>query len=135
MSDFGKELPFTQDEYGWWGTPDEVKHPTKAGAVYYGLFDFCGCGDPQMVADLVVRLLTEGKRWDDQPDLVRPCGVEAATAIIKQNPEAAAWALLYMLDHWQLTEHGGSVNGAWLTLRGTQVAAILAADEVDAEAT
>lgn len=68
---------------------------------------FCGCGNPEDAAHSLLRLLEmhpmyeryeEFKLW--QPDM----GVR--------------YLLLYTLDSYDLTEHGGNVGGAWLTPKG-----------------
>jgi hypothetical protein len=45
--------------------------------------------------------------------------------LVRQQPEAAAHLILYVLDQRGLTEHGGSVNGSWLSDRGKQVREIM----------
>jgi hypothetical protein len=41
------------------------------------------------------------------------------------------YLVLYMIDHLELTEHGGSVGGAWLTDKGKAVMAALQRERVD----
>lgn len=68
---------------------------------------FCGCGNPEDAAATLLRLLElhpayeHGKQLEE---LVPDTG--------------ARYLLLYSLDRYELTEHGGSVMGAWLTPKG-----------------
>jgi hypothetical protein len=70
----------------------------------------CGCGRPADVLHLYARIMAfvaEGKGdwWTAVP------------AMISEDPEAAAYALIYVLDDRDLLEHGSSVPG-WLTDKG-----------------
>ena len=68
---------------------------------------FCGCGQPEEATASLLRLLqlhpiyTHQREFDE---LVSSAGMQ--------------YLLLYMVDTMGLTEHGGSVGGAWLTDRG-----------------
>jgi hypothetical protein len=122
---------FQREEDGSWMLDESPSaYETRAAAIYYDHLKFCGCGNPEAARELIAKLLTRGAPWEPGGK-IRPCGVDEAVAVIRDDPEAAAWALLYMLDAWQLTEHGGSVNGAWLTPRGEQAAEIFAAERID----
>jgi hypothetical protein len=131
---YGAPFEFTKDPGNdcWMLRPNGGHYDTRAGAIYYDHLNFCGCGNPEAARELIAKLLVGGKPWEPGGP-ARPCGVDEAAEIIKADPEAAAWTLLYMLDAWELTEHGGSVNGAWLTPRGKQAAEIFAAETIDLE--
>jgi hypothetical protein len=103
---------------------------TLAGAIWFDKLKLCGCGDPDLVREFIVSLLTSGKPWQEGGD-VKPTNTAETEALILANPEAAALLIMYMLDAHELTEHGGSVGGSWLTERGKQVAKVFSAEKVD----
>ena len=105
---------------------------TRAGAVWFEVLNFCGCGDPNASARFIGRLLTENSvRFDDGKP--RPASIEDAKKLVLEEPETAGLTLLYLLDAFNLTEHGGSVNGAWLTPLGEQVAKLFLEENVSPE--
>jgi hypothetical protein len=72
----------------------------------------CGCGRPADVLHLYARIMAfvaEGKGY----------WWTAVPAMIVEDPEAAAYALIYVLDDRGLLEHGSSVPG-WLTDNGKE---------------
>jgi hypothetical protein len=81
---------------------------------------FCGCGEPDEAAKALLRLLRLHPLFDNR---------EAFEAWL---PDVGLQNLvLYSLDRKELTEHGGSVGGGWLTPLGEQVLSALAAEEAD----
>lgn len=73
---------------------------------------FCGCGSPEVACRTIMRLLElhplhEPGHKAELRCLVSDTGVE--------------YLLLYQLDHMELTEHGGSIHGAWLSPKGEAV--------------
>lgn len=81
---------------------------------------FCGCGNPEDAAGALLRLLRLHPLYehhDEFDEWITDGGV--------------AMLLLYQLDRLELTEHGGSVGGGWLTEKGTAVRDALAREEVD----
>jgi hypothetical protein len=96
--------------------PDDCHYETEAEAMYYGQLKFCGCGEPKHVHAFTIECL---KTFDIEHP--RPVGaIDAIAALVTADPEAAAYFIAYTLDQLCLTEHGGSVGGAWLTDRGKQ---------------
>jgi hypothetical protein len=85
---------------------------------------FCGCGNPETAAARLRDLLALHPLFDHRPEfeqLVPDDGIQHL--------------LLYTLDHFDLTEHGGTVGGGWLTPKGQAVLEALnveAADEYKA---
>jgi hypothetical protein len=75
---------------------------------------FCGCGAPDDAADALRRLLLWHERRDD---------VEELYVLLPDT--GMQYLLLYTLDRYELTEHGGSVIGAWLTDKGKAILAAL----------
>lgn len=82
---------------------------------------FCGCGSPDAACRALRDLLAVHDLEDDRYD-----------AMVKLLPdEGLRYLTLYTLDHFDLTEHGGSVGGAWLTDKGRMVLAALNAEAGD----
>lgn len=81
---------------------------------------FCGCGSPEAAAAAVLRLLRLHPLYEHRADF------EAWIA-----DEGIEYFLLYWLDRNELTEHGTSVGGAWLTDRGKALLDALAREEAD----
>jgi hypothetical protein len=81
---------------------------------------FCGCGQPEAAAAALLRLLRLHPLHSNR---------EAFEQWI--SDDGIEMLLLYTLDAWKLTEHGGSVGGAWLTEEGKKIRDALAAEEAD----
>ena len=92
-------------------------------AFHTGVLGFCGCGDPEATTDDILdylRLLK--KRHDDntEPGNRWPNGSAAwsgnTDAIHARFPDERYLHLIeYVADAVDLTEHGGSCAGGWLT--------------------
>lgn len=80
---------------------------------------FCGCGSPRDACRALRDLLALHPLYDNR---------EALERMIPD--EGVQYLMLYTLDRFDLTEHGGSVGGAWLTDKGK---AVLSALEAEAE--
>ena len=91
---------------------------------------FCGCGSPETVGNLMLRYLdavvwqsaeweriNKAKRgWEEQQkDFARARLIFAEKHKLSDNEFLL---VAYIADDKKLTEHGGSVYGAWLTERG-----------------
>lgn len=81
---------------------------------------FCGCGSPEEASRALLQLLRLHPLFEHYGELHDWIG--------DIGPE---YLLLYMLDRFELTEHGGSVGGAWLTEKGEAVRDALAREEED----
>lgn len=71
---------------------------------------FCGCGNPEIALRRLRDLLAIHPLYDHRPefkDMIPDDGTQ--------------YLVLYMLDRMELTEHGVSVGGAWLTDKGKAV--------------
>lgn len=81
---------------------------------------FCGCGNPGMAASALLSLLRLHPLHAHRPEIeawIGDFGIE--------------YLLLYTLDSQDLTEHGGTVGGGWLTEKGEAVRDALAREEQD----
>ena len=71
---------------------------------------FCGCDSPEAASAALLRLLDLHPLYDHRAEF---------ETWIPDN--GIADLLLYMLDSFELTEHGGTVGGAWLTPKGERI--------------
>jgi hypothetical protein len=81
---------------------------------------FCGCGSPDAAADTLRIILTLHPLHSNR---------EAFETLVPND--GVQHLLLYTLDHFDLTEHGGSVGGGWLTEKGKAVLAALEREKAD----
>jgi len=81
---------------------------------------FCGCGSPEKAAARLRDLLGLHPLYENREafeQLVPDSGLE--------------YLLLYTLQYFDLTEHGGSVSGGWLTEKGKDVLVALNRETAD----
>jgi hypothetical protein len=81
---------------------------------------FCGCGSPEEAAATLLKVLRLHPLYENRPafeELVPDTGLQ--------------YLLLYQLSDRDLTEHGGTCGGGWLTEKGLAVRGALEAEEVD----
>ena len=93
---------------------DGANYDNAGSLILNGMFQFCGCGTPEEAGRLILQSLK----------LIRDCNAEKITwkERDKQYPsEAWRYFMAYQLDNWGLTEHGTSVDSAWLTDKGIEV--------------
>ena len=91
---------------------------------------FCGCGDPEAVYNLVRDLLGLFDKHTEELRKVKPGlgtwsgAYDEAQKVSQQiidrigGGDGVYYAVLYWLDGSGLLEHGGSVGGSWLALKG-----------------
>lgn len=91
---------------------------------------FCGCGNP----DDARRVLLDLLRF--HPLHTAPGWRELENRLGAPD-ESEGWRsglfylICYTLDHFDLTEHGSSIGGSWLTAKGEAVRDALAREEAD----
>lgn len=110
------EFVFKTDDNEMFIGPDGCHYDTKSEAMYYGVFNLCGCGNPEEVHQLLLDCLDA--RHDEHENIIDAKKVEQ---LILSKPDIVAQFILHFLDERVLTEHGGSVYGSWLTPLGEQV--------------
>ena len=75
---------------------------------------FCGCGCPEEAAGALYDVLSLFPLYENQQGLA------------ERLPDVGyRYLFLYMLDGYEITEHGGNVAGGWLTDKGKAVMAAL----------
>lgn len=95
--------------------PDGCHHNTEAEAMYYDQTGLCGCGCPEDVHKFLIDCMSAIR--DDSDSII---DYKKVMEIITADPETVAEFVLHFLDSRELTEHGSSVYGSWLTDRGKQ---------------
>ncbi len=108
----------TDPSNGYLIGPDGAHYKNPKQAMYYGQLKFCGCGDPVEAHKFAIEALSCFDR--DKVGFAPGTGIDAIEELVSRNPSAAAYFIAYTLDKMNLTEHGGSVGGSWLTERGKQ---------------
>lgn len=98
--------------------PDGCHYETQQEAMYSSL-GLCGCGSPEEVHELIVSSLAAFDR-DSLGYKCETSGVKLIEELVKSKPDVAAEFIAHFLSKEELTEHGGSVYGSWLTERGKQ---------------
>lgn len=83
-------------------------------------WEFCGCGQPEAGAAALLRLLRLHPLYEH--------GDELRTWI---PDDGVRFLLLCAVDRLGLTEHGGSIEGGWLTDEGRATLDALAVEEAD----
>lgn len=83
---------------------------------------FCGCGSPEVATAALLRLLRLHPLYD-------PSHQRELQAWLPD--EGVRYLLLYQLDRLELTEHGGTVDGAWLSETGEALRAALERESLD----
>jgi len=81
---------------------------------------FCGCGRPEDASKTLLRILELHPLYDHRAEL------EAWI-----TDEGVLELLLHTLDSFDLTEHGGTVGGAWLSAKGEAVRDALCREQAD----
>jgi len=96
--------------------PTGGHYDNEAEAMYYEQIGLCGCGCPEDVHKFLLDCMSS--KNEDYPNIIDH---EKVIELIKSRPEVVAEFVLHFLDDRELTEHGSSVYGSWLTERGEQV--------------
>lgn len=109
---------------------------------YYELLGWCGCGDPKEAFGAVrdylslVNYRDEHKTEENQnytrkdyDDACAYCKEKFGSDSVYDNP--LLLCLAYTMDDKELTEHGSSIGGAWLTGIGEMLLALLRTKEFE----
>ena len=103
-------------------TPDGCHYDSPQEAQFYHMLGLCGCGQPDEVHAFLIecaKCFDRGipglshkeslKKWDEAG------GVDSIATLVTVNPKVAAEFIAHFLEQRDLTEHGGSVYGSWLS--------------------
>jgi hypothetical protein len=102
--------------------------------------DFCGCGDPESVYELIRELLElfrlnteEIRKPRENPfslaDILNGPNYRQQIRDLISDDDGVYYAFLYWLDSAGVLEHGGSVGGSWLTRKGFHYLELMKARE------
>lgn len=80
---------------------------------WFSTAKFCGCGNQGVVITIIRDYLNYSKIHRDF------FGMPVDT------DSGYHWLMLYLLDSWGFTEHGGGVRGSWLTDTGVEMSDFL----------
>lgn len=117
----------------------EEETKTIAAEVWFDDLDFCGCGNPEIVLtrirDVLRAIANRSAAWRGMP--IMPLSNESDHSEYAKEQlaktlgpdQALEYLMLYVLDAADLTEHGGSVGGSWLTPKGEELLAFLESHE------
>jgi len=84
---------------------------------WYDEMRFCGCHAPAQVLKGLRDILQKLHSSLESAGTSEP--------YLPDDDDATAWFMLYVLDAHGLTEHGGSIAGAWLTATGEELLNLL----------
>jgi len=100
---------------------------------YFDEMKWCGCGDPAGAMEFVGKVLDILKRRSDSN--TSPANVHYEQSEWKKHTDelraligeddVRGLIIMYVIDSFGLTEHGGNVNGSWLTPKGEEVLAAI----------
>lgn len=85
---------------------DHMPYESGTDLIIRGVLGFCGCGDAYLILDMlkeVLPLIDKGEHTQRKNILT----VDAYEQLV-----------LHLLYKWDITEHGSSVGGSWLTPLG-----------------
>jgi hypothetical protein len=98
--------------------------PFSTTLVDYFNKHFCGCGTPRVAGQVLLKILEcfDGAGLDpkDEPRLLHTDGRERLQALLGGDDDLLL-LFLYVLEGQDLTEHGSSIYGSWLTSLGAEV--------------
>lgn len=118
---YWQRIDLTRDEEsGDFIAPDGIHYKTPQELMYHWGLGLCGCGRPNDVHAFLVDCLKCFDRGKGHEEWVKAGGVERIAKIVTERPKAAAEFIAHFLEQRDLTEHGGSVYGSWLTDLGKQ---------------
>ena len=118
---YWQRIDLTRDEgSGDFIAPDGIHYKTPQELMYSWGLDLCDCGRPSDVHAFLVDCLKCFDRGKSHEEWVKAGGVERIAKIVTERPKAAAEFIAHFLEQRDLTEHGGSVYGSWLTDLGKQ---------------
>ena len=122
---------YKQDD-GWYKDGDGCVYETAEDFYQCGVFGFCGCGDPEVnlqyimkglrhIADLKDHVWGTGRIVFDEEHGDMTYGEWEIQGVELFKTDAQMWFFMYWADKEELTDHGGNVSGGWLTEKGLDV--------------
>jgi hypothetical protein len=103
---------------------------------YFEDLKWCGCGNPgdalafmRDVLEVMWQRSEESRAEAHNKPYEQSAWKRGCDKLDEMLPGILGMSYLYMLDAHDLTEHGGSVGGSWLTDKGKAVLAMLTSHE------
>lgn len=109
-----------------WIAPNGVEYDNEVALWYYSELGYCGCGNPQAIATLF-------RDWLLALDAKLPSGDTdwSKREALPGWDSPLALLMLYQLDKFGYTEHGGSVFSCWLDPEGDRVIKMLMSHDLE----
>lgn len=107
MKDALKRLGISENDYGYVDSQG-FYYNFLENAIWGGVFDFCCCGD-----------VSKGLK------AIKECLEAVESKEAKDESDFRFYVLFYVLDKLELTEHGFSIYGSWLSEKGKDVLTVL----------
>jgi hypothetical protein len=98
---------------------------------YFRNMQFCGCGNPESalisIRDVLRIMKDRSEAAGDNHGIFGNSAWDTQQKRLKERFHCGEFLLflMYSLDAWGLTEHGGSVYGAWLEPEGERLLEML----------
>jgi hypothetical protein len=96
--------------------------------LWYDEWKFCGCGEPEKCCTFIrdaLRLIDSRYSSGMSKEEHSAKWHEIVNFLGGDERPGLYWLFLYWADSNGLTEHGSSIDGAWLSPKGKEVLAIL----------
>jgi len=97
---------------------DGVSYEDELEYILLETVGFCGCGSPEDAAKFLMECLETHEKPEDHD-------YDKDKEFWSKHGSGGEYFIRYALDRSGLTEHGGSVGGAWLTDFGNHVLELL----------
>ena len=95
----------------------------------FELLHMCGCGCPEDTHGLIRRILIIRSEWQDKKISYEEVKMRYKNDLDLDNDNnnhyGALQFILYMLDEYEIVEHGSSIGGCWLTELGKMYLTVL----------
>ena len=101
--------------------------------VNYYMFDvlhLCGCGNPEDTYEAIRRYLHIRKLRHENKDITwdgikEQYKTQLCIDVDNDTEHGVLQFMMYVLDHYDFTEHGSSIGGCWLTEKGEMLLTVL----------
>ena len=95
----------------------------------YELLHLCGCGTPEDTYEIIRKILTIRFEWQSRKTSYEEVIMRYKDDLKLDSNNSSHYGILqfvmYILDHNGILEHGGSINGCWLTNLGEMYLTVL----------
>lgn len=90
----------------------------------------CGCGNPEDTYEAIRRYLHIRKLWHKNKNITwdgvkEQYKTQLCIDVDNDIEHGVLQFMMYVLDHYDFTEHGSSIGGCWLTEKGEMLLTVL----------